>query len=123
MHGPARVAGLSNLVAALLDKRPEGDTERGVQRFDVKHDVEVFRGAEVEPGIFHRERRSGAANQDVLAGIVSEVLAEQIEALHHGNVLRISVSAFCTRSSASSPRLSISHSGSTESLYRASAGL
>ena len=82
------------VVAALLDKRPEGGTERGVQRFDVKHDVEVLRGAEVEPGIFHRERRSSAANQDVLVGIVSEVLAEQIEALHHGKVLRSSVERF-----------------------------
>ena len=118
----ARVAGLTNGIAAGFDELPECVAERRGQRLDVQDDVEVLGGAKCQPGLFHRQAGGGAPDQDVLVGVGRKPSLEDVQSSHHGNCSFSSSSASWTRSSALSCRLSVNDSGSTVVLSGTSPG-
>jgi len=50
----------------------------------MKHDVQIFRGAEIEAGVFHRQSGRRAADQYELIGVAGKVFPKHVEPLHHG---------------------------------------
>lgn len=55
-----------NLVTTGLNELPEGLTKGRSQRLNVQDDIQIFRGAEREPGLFHGQAGGRATDQDVL---------------------------------------------------------
>ena len=51
----------------------------------MEDDVQVLRGAKLEPRLFHRKRRGRAADQHELIGVAGEVLTKDVQPPHHGN--------------------------------------
>src|SRR5450830_610013 len=70
--GLAGVADLANGVAPRINEFPESLTKLRCQRFHMQDDVQIFCGAEFQPGLFHGQGSGRAADQDVLISVVPE---------------------------------------------------
>ncbi|WP_265304415.1 hypothetical protein [Verminephrobacter eiseniae] len=64
----ARVTGVADFVAAVLNEFPERLAKCRGQRLYVQDDVDVFGGAKFQPSLLHRQGRSRPTNQDSGSG-------------------------------------------------------
>src|SRR5450830_1751720 len=93
--GLAGVADLANGVAPRINEFPESLTKLRCQRFHMQDDVQIFCGAEFQPGLFHGQGSGRAADQDVLISVVPEPGPKNGESSHHGNCSLSASSASC----------------------------
>ena len=54
------------LIAASLDESPKALTERGVQRLDQYHEIEVLGGPKIEADLFHDDFAGRPADQHIV---------------------------------------------------------